>query len=84
MAFPGANFDNLLTKQSATTMLIQALVAQLQEKGLLTEVDLQTMRSRALEYAQVLKEHGGSGAQVAGSRIEQDLLVLFEMLRHIE
>jgi hypothetical protein len=82
MTFPGANFDNLLTKQSATTMLIQALVAQLQEKGLLTEGDLQKMRDRALAYAQIMKEHGGSGAQVAGSRIEQDLLVLFEMLRH--
>jgi hypothetical protein len=82
MTFPGANFDNLLTKQSATTMLIHALVAQLQEKGLLTEGDLQKMRDRARAYAQIMREHGGSGAQVAGSRIEQDLLVLFEMLRH--
>jgi hypothetical protein len=82
MTFPGANFDNLLTKQSATTMLIQALVAQLQENGVLTEVDLQKMRARALGYANIMKEHGGSGAQVAGSRIEQDLLVLFEMSRH--
>jgi hypothetical protein len=82
MAFPGANFDSLLTKQSATTMLVQALVAQLQEKGLLTEIDLQRMRTRALGYAAFMKEHGGSGAQVGGSRIEQDLLILFEMLRH--
>jgi hypothetical protein len=81
MAFPGANFDNLLTKQSATTMLLQALVAQLQEKGLLTEIDLQKMRGRTLSYAKVMKEHGGSGAQIAGSRIELDLLMLFEMLR---
>jgi hypothetical protein len=81
MAFPGANFDNLLIKQSATTMLIQALVAQLQEKGLLTEIDLQKMRERALGYAEVMKEHGGSGAQIAGSRIEQDLVILFEMLK---
>ena len=82
MAYPGANFDELLIKQSATTMLIQALVAQLQEKGLLTQVDLRTMELCALEYAQVLKEHGGSGAQVAGSNIERDLLVLFGMLKH--
>jgi hypothetical protein len=82
MTFPGENLDNLLTKQAAITMLIQALIAQLQEKGLLTEGDLKKMRARGLGYAQVLKEHGGSGAQIAGGRIEQDLLVIFEMLKH--
>ncbi len=80
MAFPGANIDNLLTKVNASTMLIQSLIQQLKEKGILTEHDIEEMRARALGYAGVLKDHSGSGAQIAGARIEQDLIGLFEIL----
>jgi hypothetical protein len=80
LAFPGGNLDNVLTKITASTMVIQSLIAQLKENGILNEQDVKRMRARAIGYAAALKEHSGSGAQVAGARIEQDLMVLFEML----
>lgn len=81
MAFPGANMDNMLTKISASTMAVQALIAQLREKGILTDQDIEKMHAKAIGYATFLKEHGGSGAQVAGARIEQDLMGLFELFK---
>jgi hypothetical protein len=81
MAFPGANLDSVLTKLSATTMVMQALIAQLREKGLLTDQDLKRMKARTFEYTDFLKEHGASGSQVAGARIEKDLNILFEILK---
>jgi hypothetical protein len=81
MAFPGSNLDALVTKLSATTMVMQALVAQLREKGLLANQDLEEMKAKTLVYTGFLKEHGGSGSQVAGVRIEKDLDVFFELLK---
>jgi hypothetical protein len=81
MAFPGGNLDNVLTRITASTMVVQSLIAQLKENGVLSEQDIAKMQVRSIGYAAVLKEHGGSGAQVAGSRIEQDLIALFEMLK---
>jgi hypothetical protein len=81
VAFPGGNLDNVLMKVTASTMMVQSLIAQMKENGILSEQDIEKMRARAIGYAAVLKEHSGSGAQVAGARIEQDLMVLFEMLK---
>ena len=81
MAFPGGNLDNVLTKLTATTMMVQSLVAQLKENGTLSDQNIETMGVRATGYAAILKEHGGSGAQVAAARIEQDLRIMFEMLK---
>jgi hypothetical protein len=82
MAFPGAELDNLLIKQSSTSMLLQALIVELLESGVLTRTNLDQMKQRALSYAAILNGHSGSGAQVAGARIERDLRMVFEMLSH--
>ncbi|MCB8884118.1 hypothetical protein ACELLULO517_28155 [Acidisoma cellulosilytica] len=82
MAFPGSNMDNVLTKISAATMALQSLIAQLKENGTLAEGDIDKMQARAMEYAAMLKEHGGSGAQVAGARIEQDLFLFFDIIKN--
>jgi hypothetical protein len=81
VAFPGGNLDNVLMKVTASTMMMQSLIAQLKENGVLSEQDIVTMRARAISYSTFLKEHSGSGAQVAGVRIEEDLVALFEMLK---
>jgi hypothetical protein len=80
MAFPGAELDNLLIKQSSTSILLQALIAELVSEGILNKESLGRIKKRSLSFAQILKEHSGSGAQVAGSRIEQDLNMVFAIL----
>jgi hypothetical protein len=80
MAFPGAELDNLLIKQSSTSMLLHSLIAELVSAGVLNQENIERIKQRSLTSAQMLKEHGGSGAQVAGSRIERDLQMVFEIL----
>ena len=80
MAFPGADLDNLLIKQSSTSMLLQALIVELVSEGMLTQENLDRIKDRSLGFAQMLKEHSGSSAQVAGSRIERDLNMVFKIL----
>jgi hypothetical protein len=80
MAFPGSEPDNLLIKQSSSSMLLQALITELVSAGILKQENMMKIKQRSLGYAQMLKEHGGSGAQVAGSRIEQDLMMVFDIL----
>jgi hypothetical protein len=80
MPFPGSDPDNLLIKQSATAMLLQALIAELLATGTLNRENLEKIKERALSYAEILKQHGGSGAQVAGARIQQDLRMVFDIL----
>jgi hypothetical protein len=80
MPFPGSDPDNLLIKQSSTAMLLQALIAELLAEGVLEKENLDKIKQRALSYAEILKQHGGSGAQVAGARIWQDLMMVFDIL----
>jgi hypothetical protein len=80
VAFPGANLDNILIKLNSTNMVMQALVARLRAKGLLDEADIIEMKGKTSEYVGFLREHSGSGAQVAAVRIQADLDVFFEVL----
>ena len=85
MASPGANPDHLgrnlvspmLLRLTTTAVAPHGLMDRLTAKGLLTPADIAGIREFALDLARDLRDHGASGPQVAGARLEADVRAFF-------
>ena len=73
MGFPGAELDAMLVRTTVVSLALQTLIGRLVSNGTLDKADLATMRETGSELAAALQAHGGTGAQIAGARLEGEM-----------
>ena len=73
MASPGNDPEMLLARHTAVSLAVQALIERLVLSGTLTPPDLVQLREFGLQLADQLKQHGSSGAQVGGIRLDAEI-----------
>ena len=78
MASPGIDPEMLLARHTAVSLAVQALIERLVLSGILTPSDLVQLREFGLQLADQLKQHGSSGAQVGGNRLDAEIRAWWE------
>ncbi len=73
MASPGTNSETLLARHTVVSLAVQALIERLLLSGVLAPPDLVQLREFGLQLADQLKQHGSSGAQVGGDRLDAEI-----------
>ena len=73
MASPGAEAEAMLVRTTVVSLALQALVGRLVANGTLGKADLLAMRETGLQLAADLRQHGGTGAQIAGDTMEREV-----------
>ncbi len=73
MASHGTDRETLLARHTVVSLALQALIERLLLAGALTPPDLVQLREFGLELADQLKQHGSSGAQVGGDRLDAEI-----------
>lgn len=79
MASPGAELEALLVRTTVISLALQTLVGRLVSNGTLDTVDLAAMRDTGSQLATDLQAHGGTGAQIAGARLESELAAWWDL-----
>jgi hypothetical protein len=73
MPSAGTDPETLLIRTTVVSVALQALIGRLVGDGILDAGDLVAMREIGLQLAADLMDQGGSGAQVAGERMEREV-----------
>ena len=79
MAFPGAELNTMLVRTAVVSLALQTLIGRLVSNGTLDKADLAAMRGIGSELAAGLQAHGGTGAQIAGTRLEGELAAWWDV-----
>ena len=79
MAFPGAERDIMLVRAAVVSLALQSLIGRLVSNGTLDKADLVAMREIGSELAAGLQAHGGTGAQIAGARLEGEMAAWWDV-----
>ena len=79
MAFPGAELEAMLVRTTVVSLALQTLIGRLVSNGTLDKADLAAMRETGLELAADLQAHGGTGAQIAGARLESEMAAWWDV-----
>ena len=73
MASPGTDLETLLARHTAVSLAVQALIERLARGSILGLSDLVELREFGLRLADQLKQHGSTGAQVGGDRLDKEI-----------
>ena len=79
MVFPGAELDAMLVRTTVVSLALQTLIGRLVSNGTLDKADLMAMRKTGSELAADLQAHGGTGAQIAGARLEGEMAAWWDV-----
>jgi len=79
MASPGAELEAMLVRTTVVSLALQALVGRLVANGTLGKADLAAMRDIGARLAADLQDHGGSGAQIGGARLEGEMAAWWDV-----
>ena len=80
MASPGTDTEHLLARLTTVSVVLHGLLHRLVAKGRLAPDDVAEIEAFALDLARGLRDHGASGPQVAGARLEEDVRSFFAAL----
>ena len=80
MRSAGSDPEALLTRLSAVSLAVQALIERLIQSGKLEPSDLVQMREFGLELADQMQAVGNSHVQVSGARVEDEVRAFWEPL----
>ena len=79
MAFPGAELDSMLVRATVVSLALQSLIGRLVSNGTLDKADLMAMREIGSQLAAGLQAHSGTGAQIAGARLEDEMAAWWDV-----
>jgi len=79
MASPGAELEAMLVRTTVVSLALQTLIGRLVSNGTLDKADLAAMRETGLELAADLQAYGGTGAQIAGARLEGEMAAWWDV-----
>lgn len=79
MAFPGAELEAMLVRTTVVSLALQALVGRLLANGTLDKADLAAMRDIGSQLAADLQAHSGSGAQIGGARLQDEMAAWWDV-----
>ena len=80
MASPGADPETMLTRTTAVSLALQALIERLLVAGVLDARDLSGMRQLGLDLAADMRAHGATGAQIGADRLEREVTAWWKLL----
>lgn len=80
MPSAGANAEAILIRLTVVSLALQSLIGQLSARGVLSASDLVAMRKEAKEVADAMKASSGSGPQVAGSRLKNEIAAWWDVI----
>lgn len=77
MAPPGTDLEHSSMRLTTTAVVPHGPLDRLAVKGLFTPADPAAIEAVARDLARDLRDHGASGPQVAGARLEADVRAFF-------
>lgn len=81
MILPGASPEHLLTRLTTVSLLLHALLDQLQRTGVLAPTDMAAIERFCLDLAEGLQAYPATGPQVGGVRVAQDVRAFLAAVR---
>ena len=81
MALYGTNPEHLLTRLTTVSLVLHALLNQLQRAGALAPADMAVIERFCLDLTVSLESYPSSGPQVGGARVAQDVRAFFAVIR---